>query len=67
MKKQKLKREKLKERIETLEKEADTLSLEADKKENIQTLSKANALKSKAKTVRDEGLSTNLCQSWKRS
>ena len=35
---------------ETLEKEADTLSLEAEKKENIQTLSNANALRSKAKT-----------------
>ena len=54
MKEPKLKRAKLEKRIETLEKEADTLSLEAEKKENIQTLSNANALRSKAKTVRDE-------------
>ena len=38
--------------------EADTLLLEAEKKEHIRTLSKANALRSKAKTVRDEELST---------
>ena len=38
-----MKRAKLEKRIETLEKEADTFSLEAEKK-NIQTLSKANAL-----------------------
>ena len=58
MKEQKLKRAKLERRIETLDKEADTLSLEAEKKENIHTLSEANALRSKAKTVRDEELST---------
>lgn len=57
MKEQKLKRAKLEKRIEILQKEADTLSLEAEKKENIQTLSKANALRSKAKAVRDEDLS----------
>ena len=58
MKEQKLRRTKVEKRIKTLEKEADTLSLEAEKKENIQTLSKANALGSKAKTVRNEDLST---------
>ena len=58
MKEQKLNRAKLEERIETLEKEADTLSLEAEKKENIQALSKANVLRSNAKTVRDEQLLT---------
>ena len=58
MKEQKLKRAKLEKRIETLQKEADTLSLEAEKKENIQTLSKANALRIKTKTVRGEELST---------
>ena len=44
MKEQKLKRAKLEKRMEILENEADTLSLEAGKKENIQALSKANAL-----------------------
>ena len=65
MKEQKLKRAKLEKRIETLEKEANTHSLVAEKKEHIQTLSKANALRSKAKTVRDEELSTvnKFCQS----
>ena len=63
MKEQKLKRAKLEKRIETLEKETATISLEAEKKENIQTLSKANTLRIKAKTVKDEKLSTNLCQS----
>ena len=58
MKEQKLERAKLEKRIEILLKEADTFSLEAEKKENIQTLSKAYALRSKAKTVRDEELST---------
>ena len=58
MKEPKLKRAKLEKIIETLEKEADTLSLWTEKKENIQTLSKANALRSKTKIVRDEELST---------
>ena len=40
MKEQKLKRAKLEQRVETLEKEADTLSLEAGKKENIHTLTR---------------------------
>ena len=42
--------------IESLEKEADSLSLEAEKKESFQTLSKANALRAKAKSVRAEQL-----------
>ena len=56
MKEQKLKRAKLEKRIKALEKEADMVSLEAEEKENIQTLSKNNALRNKAKT--DEELST---------
>ena len=54
LKEQKVKRVKIEKKIESLEKEADSLSLEAEKKENIQTLAKANALRAKAKSVRAE-------------
>ena len=56
IKEQKLKKVRIEKNIESLEKEADCLSLEAEKKESFQTLSKANALRAKAKSVRAEQL-----------
>ena len=56
IKEQKLKKVKIEKNIESLEKEADFLSLEAEKKESFLTLSKANALRAKAKSVRAEQL-----------
>ena len=53
---QKVKKMKIEKKVEVLEKEADSLSLEAEKKESFQTLSKANALRAKAKFVRTEEL-----------
>ena len=55
IKEQKLK-VRIEKNIESLEKEADSLSLEAEKKESFQTLSKANALRAKTKSVRAEQL-----------
>ena len=56
IKEQKLKKVRIEKNIESLEKEVDSLSLEAEKKESFQTLSKANALRAKAKSVRAEQL-----------
>ena len=53
IKEKKAKIVKIEKRIKGLEKEANTLSLEAEKKDSIQTLSKANALRTKAIAVRD--------------
>ena len=53
---QKAKKVKVEKNIESLQNEADSLLLEAKKKESIQTLTKANALRAKAKSVRDEEL-----------
>ena len=47
---------KIEKKVKVLEKEADSLSLEAEKKESFQILSKANALGAKAKSVRSEEL-----------
>ena len=55
-KEQKGKKMKIEKKVELLENEADTLSLQAEKKESFQTLSKANALRVKAKSVRAEEL-----------
>ena len=52
-KEQKMKIEK---KVESLEKEADCLSLEAEKKVRFQTLSKANAFRTKTKSVRAKEL-----------
>ena len=43
---------KIEKKVESLEKEATSLSLETEKKESFQTLSKAYALRAKAETVR---------------
>ena len=56
IKEQKGKKMKIEKKVELLENEADTLSLQAEKKESFQTLSKANALRVKAKSVRAEEL-----------
>ena len=48
------KKMKIEKKVEVLEKEADCLSLEAEKKESFRTLSKTNALRAKAKSVRSE-------------
>ena len=45
---------KIEKKVGSLEKEADSLSLEAEKKESFHTLSKVNALRAKAKSVRAE-------------
>ena len=47
---------KIEKKVEVLEKEADSLLLEEEKKESFQTLSKANSLRAKAKSVRSEEL-----------
>ena len=47
-----MKKIKIEKKVESLEKEADSLSLKADKKESFQTLFKANALRAKEKSVR---------------
>ena len=57
MKAQKAKKMKLEKTVESLENEADSLYLEAEKKENFHSLSKANALKAKARSVKSEDLS----------
>ena len=54
---QKAKKMKLENTVKSLEKEADSLCVEAEKKENFQALSKANALRAKAKSVKSEDLS----------
>lgn len=57
VKAQKAKKMKLEKTVESLENEADSLYLEAEKKENFHSLSKANALKAKARSVKSEDLS----------
>ena len=52
IKEQKLKKVRIDKNIESLKKVADSLSLEAEKKGSFQTLSKANALRAKAKSVK---------------
>ena len=42
---------KVEKKIESLQNEADSLLLEAEKKESIQTLTKANSLRAEAKSV----------------
>ena len=54
IKEQKVKKMKIEKRVELLKKEADSLSWETEKKERFQTLSKANSLRAKAKSVRAE-------------
>ena len=41
-------------KVESLKKDVDSLSLEAEKEESFQTLSKVNALRAKAMSVRAE-------------
>ena len=57
VKAQKTKKIKLEKTVESLENEAGSLFLEAEKKKNFHTLSKANALKAKARSVKSEDLS----------
>ena len=56
IKEQNGKKMKIEMKVESLEKQADSVSLEAEKKESFQTLSKANALGAKAESVRPEEL-----------
>ena len=51
-----MKKMKIEKKVKSLGKETDSLSQEAEKKESFQTLSKANALRAKAKSVRAEEL-----------
>ena len=56
IKTQKTKKVKLEKTVESLEKEADSLLEEAEEKENLLGLSKARALRAKAKSVRSKDL-----------
>ena len=56
IKTQKTKKVKLEKTVESLEKEADSLLEEAEEKENLLALSKARALRAKAKSVKSKDL-----------
>ena len=56
IKEKKVEKMKIEKIVEVLEKEADSLSLEAEKKESFQTFPNANALRVKTKSVRSEEL-----------
>ena len=56
IKTQKTKKVKLEKTVESLEKEADSLLEEAEEKENLFALSKARALRAKAKSVKSKDL-----------
>ena len=51
---------KIEKKVESLEKEADSLTLEAETKESFQTLAQANALRAEAKSFKSWG--TCSCQ-----
>ena len=63
IKDQKVKKMKIEKKVEVLEKEAGSLSLEAEKKESFQTLSKANSSRAKTKSVRSENLQLSASHS----
>ena len=56
IKEQKDRKMKIEKEVKLLENEADSSSLEADKKGNIQTLSKANVLRAEGRSARTEEL-----------
>ena len=56
IKTQQTKKVKLEKTVESLEKEADSLLEEAEEKENLLALSKARALRAKAKSVKSKDL-----------